>query len=84
MVSFASISDAGELSCKIHQFVRVTTPGEILRAFDSSSPQAKVSIKSKLLLCLANTGVNAPETMLPNFEFMGGCQAGAPGAARNP
>ena len=29
-----------ELSCEIHQFVRVTTPGEILRAFESLSPQA--------------------------------------------
>jgi hypothetical protein len=38
--SAASTSDASELSCDVHQFVRVTTPGEILRAFDSSSPQA--------------------------------------------
>jgi len=35
---FVQSLHAGELSCKTHQFVRVTTPGEILRAFASSSP----------------------------------------------
>ena len=36
-----------------------------------STPTERVSIRLKLLLCLARTGVNAPVTMLPNYEWLG-------------